>query len=484
MKNKIKLLLLLFCSLILVIGIDSYSLADFNLGDTNNQINLSNDIVGNSHRIISIGSMSIATTTDAGYKLNIVGDANIKGTLYADNINSGSMTISAPNVSAGQFGANTGGGNYSFPADLNVDSGTLYVDSTNGRVGIGEISPQTKLEIKTVSSDDILRLTHSGATSTIFKIGSDAAMVINNNGLDILTLKDSKIGIGTTTPSETLDIEGNISIGGNSIIKGSAGVERGYVFKNTGGTVQGAFGAIYDPSGYVNELFIGDGLNSNKWLRVSRSSGNVGIGGSAAVSGLSIYRSGNAWLQLETGGSSDYADFRLKGPNYYWDIWMDNDDGKLRFYNGSTRMLIQSDGKVGIATTSPSYTLHVNGSFAATSKNFDITDPRYNNFHIRLVHSTLEGPEHGVYYRGEARLKNGITTVKLPSYFEALTRKENRTVLLTCKNGWSPLYVRGSIENGRFVVATTGEGDQSQEFYWEVKAERSDVPTLIPEQKR
>ena len=120
--------------------------------------------------------------------------------------------------------------------------------------------------------------------------------------------------------------------------------------------------------------------------------------------------------------------------------------------------------------------------FAATYKNFDIQDPRYNDSHRRLIHSSLEGPEHAVFYRGEARLKNGKAIVKLPDYFESLTRKEGRTVLLTCKNGWSPLYVEGEIENGKFVVKTTKEGNLNQEFYWEVKGVRKDIPILIPEQ--
>ncbi len=145
---------MVFTAFIFLISL-SYVLADFNLGDSNNKARLGNDIIGSGYKILNIGALSISTGTDAGYVLNIEGDSNIKGALYATNIFSDSLTgtISAANVSAGQFGSNTGGGNYTFPSaltvgsNLNVDSGTLYVDASNNRVGIGTISPGAKLEV-------------------------------------------------------------------------------------------------------------------------------------------------------------------------------------------------------------------------------------------------------------------------------------------------------------------------------------------------
>lgn len=68
------------------------------------------------------------------YALDITGDIRVTGAI----IGTVSTTISATNVSAGAFGSNTGGGNYSFPA----------------RVGIGTTSPSTDLHIK-VSSGDV-----------------------------------------------------------------------------------------------------------------------------------------------------------------------------------------------------------------------------------------------------------------------------------------------------------------------------------------
>jgi hypothetical protein len=104
-----------------------------------------------------------------------------------------------------------------------------------------------------------------------------------------------------------------------------------------------------------------------------------------------------------------------------------------------------------------------------------------------LVHATLEGPEGSVFYRGSARLHNGRAEVVLPPYFEALTRAEGRTVILTNVDGFDRLAVQtrdgARITDGRFVVVSDDPAS-SQAFDWEVKAVRSDTPPLEVEPLR
>jgi hypothetical protein len=127
----------------------------------------------------------------------------------------------------------------------------------------------------------------------------------------------------------------------------------------------------------------------------------------------------------------------------------------------------------------PRYNLHVNGTFAATIKNFEIPDPI--NPKKRLVHSTIEGLEYAVFYRGKAKLANGRAEIVLPAYFEALTRKEGRTVLFTPVGGYAALYLDGEIKNGRFAVRSSFAEQNARELYWEVKAVRADTPALVAE---
>jgi hypothetical protein len=112
-------------------------------------------------------------------------------------------------------------------------------------------------------------------------------------------------------------------------------------------------------------------------------------------------------------------------------------------------------------------------------KTFIIDHPLEPNRY--LVHATLEGPEAAVFYRGTARLQNGRAEVALPDYFEALTRSEDRTTMLTNIGGFDRLAIarqaQGQIVNGRFIVVSDNP-DSTQEFHWEVKAVRKDAPAL------
>jgi hypothetical protein len=114
-----------------------------------------------------------------------------------------------------------------------------------------------------------------------------------------------------------------------------------------------------------------------------------------------------------------------------------------------------------------------------TFKTFIIDHPAHADKY--LVHATLEGPEGAVYYRGTARLSAGKAVIEMPGYFEALTRRDGRTILLTNIDGFDTLAVRTQdsekIKNGRFIVES-GNPDSTQSFDWEVKAVRKDIACL------
>ncbi|UCE18987.1 MAG: hypothetical protein JSV84_01155 [Gemmatimonadota bacterium] len=115
----------------------------------------------------------------------------------------------------------------------------------------------------------------------------------------------------------------------------------------------------------------------------------------------------------------------------------------------------------------------VDGNIEAYTKSFRIDHPSEPD--LDLVHGCLEGPESGVYYRGKAQLIDGESVVMLPDYFEALTREEDRTVLLT-PIGKEPFTMSCSeVADGQFTVYGTKPDGK---FFWEVKAVRADVDRL------
>ncbi|MFE2108558.1 hypothetical protein ACFXAF_22245 [Kitasatospora sp. NPDC059463] len=102
-----------------------------------------------------------------------------------------------------------------------------------------------------------------------------------------------------------------------------------------------------------------------------------------------------------------------------------------------------------------------------------------------LLHTALEGPENGVYQRGEGRLADGRAVVELPEYFEALTLAEGRTVQLTpvFEDDDEPLCALAAsrVRDGRFTVRTVDGSPASHAFHWEVKAVRADIEPLVTE---
>lgn len=146
------------------------------------------------------------------------------------------------------------------------------------------------------------------------------------------------------------------------------------------------------------------------------------------------------------------------------------------------RLFLAYGGNVGIGTYSPSAKLHVagdlqvDGTLRSTLKSFSIAHPLRPG--EQLLHGSLEGPEAGVYYRGEGVLDGGTAVVRLPDYFEALTRPENRTVQLTAKGQEPFLLSYEDVADGRFIV----HGSKSDgRFAWEVRAVRADVAPLVVE---
>jgi hypothetical protein len=138
---------------------------------------------------------------------------------------------------------------------------------------------------------------------------------------------------------------------------------------------------------------------------------------------------------------------------------------------------------VDLVTIANNGNMTVKGTLTAAAKNFSIPHP-LNPERFRLSHGSLEGPEHAVFYRGQAKLEDGAATVALPEYFEALTTEQGRTVQLTpLAEGDGPISALAAsrVRDGAFAVRALDESNPSQEFYWEVKAVRSDIESLIVE---
>jgi hypothetical protein len=344
-----------------------------------------------------------------------------------------------------------------------------------------------------------------------------------------------QLGVGTNTPQVALDVAGGVQANGfrgrydlvlndyrtvnpasNVCLQSPANDRDAWIYRDPNDAAKnwGIYHRQIDTAvanlpgnsiGFVGnttlQAYIGLNDGSAWFAGPVTLGGALAVGGALTVSGAfkpsgaitpSIGNSGSNGIQFPTdpgGGSGDSAFIRYfveSGEATKLMIGCNNDaDDRISLYQMNSERLTVYNGCVGINNTSPGTALHVTGTIWSSglsvngTKNFCIDHPL--DAERSLVHSVLEGPEVAVFYRGEASLVDGACEITLPSYFEALTCKENRTVLVTPKlsdgEDTSALAASG-VADGRFVVRSIDRRNFMQRFFWEVKGVRADVDPL------
>jgi hypothetical protein len=110
--------------------------------------------------------------------------------------------------------------NLTLTGDLLVDDSTLYVDSSSNRVGIGTTSPTNLLDVEnsggtaaidiTSGTTDLARLnlgdTDGNVRGGLKYDNSNDTMAFRANGSDQMTLSNTGLGIGTTSPDMAVTV--------------------------------------------------------------------------------------------------------------------------------------------------------------------------------------------------------------------------------------------------------------------------------------
>jgi len=171
-------------------------------------------------------------------------------------------------------------------------------------------------------------------------------------GIGALYDNGTNVGIGTTSPSEKLHVDGNAKVQGNIHLNDA--FER-YIYGANGSYIK-----FYDPSYGGIELGTNGGTQTVKVLGNLSATGNFSTSGSFSMSGdLSIGGGNRVQSAPSSNGITLYngADasmiFQIKHPTVGHYIWLDKDSNEL--------VRFSRDGNVGIGTTSPDYKLHVQG---------------------------------------------------------------------------------------------------------------------------
>jgi len=294
-------------------------------------------------------------------------------------------------VFSGEFSQDVTVGGTITTDGLIVDTNTLYVDSTNNRVGIGTSSPSSiggssKLVVNQGADGNSVfvrgggtRQVQLGTTSTTGYINTDntSGLTLDVNGSERMRIDSSgNVGIGTSSPQGRLEINGGTGVG----TSGGTLIVRQDGDANTDGIALTSSNAIShriwkDSSGKLNI-----GPSSLPSALVQDLSGNIGIGTSFPIYALHIEKSntsGNVDFLIRNSGTTSSSNTRILSfvsgasggdpsigvgitgvQDYFWRI--DNDDSdKLKLdSNGTTRMTIDSSGNVGISTGASSAAVH------------------------------------------------------------------------------------------------------------------------------
>ncbi|MCX7958444.1 MAG: hypothetical protein N3B13_05290, partial [Deltaproteobacteria bacterium] len=197
---------------------------DANSGGTVTTVNTGTGLTGGP--ITTSGTISLASN----YVDGSVYDSRFVNESQANSITSAMITdgtIVNSDLSAGTYSNITGVGTL---GSLTV-SGNTYLATTSGNVGIGTNSPSTKLHLYTTSSSGgsiALRMQYAftgpinGDRSSDWTLyattGSGSFGISNSAGTHFyIEGNNNYIGIGTTGPTQKLDVSGNIRASGQLI---------------------------------------------------------------------------------------------------------------------------------------------------------------------------------------------------------------------------------------------------------------------------
>jgi len=310
----------------------------------------------------------------------------------------------------------------------------VRIDSS-GRVGIGTTGPLHNLQVGDGSTGAKSMAVSSGTLSALYLInpsstaqsvvgfGDSQFATINTRGRilyqnsttaasnymqftvafnEIMRLTDSNVGIGTTDPTQKLDVAGNIVIPQGKFLSFRRGSVDNAILWQGDGTF-GSADQLYLRQPNNNNLhFQTNGGNTRMLIT---GSGNVGIGTASPDRSLVINHASDTRVKLQVNGTDTAQIQTLANQARYHAL---GSSTPLQFWtNGAERARIDTSGNVGIGTTSPSQKLHVSGN---------VTADRYygngNTTHYVDPNNTTQA----AYFAGDIRITDsGTATIKLDS---------------------------------------------------------------------
>ncbi len=374
--------------------------------------------------------------------------------------------------------------------------------------------PSAAVNASTNNQNSIQAAIAGSGTKNYIPLWTSSTALGNSNIFQNATNKD--IGIGTATPTATLDVKGNVVFTGNQTVNGLLTVHGGTASVATA-TFNSAGGFILEGrSNGVNEFNV-DGAgnffaNGSLFTNGSIGAGTVFSAGSSGVAGSSTSASspggnftgfsaalgsnGNGTDGIEAmAGSGDLSSncspitkgicqggIGITGSG---GTGRDADGPGGAFYGGNSSG--QGDGMVAFAGSGYGGNfqgdLNVSGAIIAGTKDFKIDHP-LDPANKYLVHASVESSEMMNIYTGNVTTDGqGQATVQLSEWFEVLNT--DFRYQLTVIGQFAQAIVAREIEHNQFEIKTSAP---NVKVSWQVTGVRQDAyakanPLVVEQEK-
>ena len=334
-----------------VIGNDLYVSGGLNVGFGGAVINGQLAVTGATNSAFFVGNVGIGTTSPASLLDIYSSSSNAQLTITSATSSDPFIAFRTGAVPSIQFvlGVDESDSNKFKIATSSLGTDDVFTIDSSGNVGIGTTTP---IGIFSVA-------TSTGAS--YFDVGA--------NG---------KVGIGTAIPGHKLDIlDGNIRLtqngaAGRIIVSAQGGTFDPYIsFTTSTNDDAGWFIGLDDSDSQSFKIDFANGSGSlgvSDYFVITKNAGDVGIGTSTPASLLEVYAT-NSTAQLTITSATSTGDslvnFRTGGvPSTQFVLGIDqSDSNKFKIATSSLGtddvFVIDSNGNVGIGTSSPAADLHV-----------------------------------------------------------------------------------------------------------------------------